>query len=276
MSLEYQYPTTLLCSIAGISRASFYRFKKQPLKNASEIDKMIEEIFKKSGKRFGYRRVTDVLRNQYSLKINHKKVQRIMLEKGFKSIVRPKYKVKNEERISFPNILNRDFSVSMPNKKFATDITYIPTRTKMMYLSAVVDLYDNYPVAWKLSDSQDKFLSVDTIKKLSSKVDLNGCTIHSDQGIHYTNKEYVSLLKKHNVTQSMSRKGNCWDNACAESFFSQYKCECIYLYKNRIKSPKDVEELTKEFFDYYINFRPQARLGGLTPAQYRLKYFSKI
>lgn len=237
---------------------------------------MIEEIFKKSGKRFGYRRVTSVLRNQYNLKINHKKVQRIMLEKGLKSIVRPKYKVKNEERIAFPNILNRDFSVSMPNKKFATDITYIPTRTKMMYLSAVVDLYDNYPVVWKLSDSQDKFLSVDTIKKLSSKVDLNGCTIHSDQGIHYTNKEYVSLLKKHNVTQSMSRKGNCWDNACAESFFSQYKCECIYLYKNRIKSPKDVEELTKEFFDYYINFRPQARLDGLTPAQYRLKYFSKI
>ena len=244
MSLEYQFPTKLLCNIAGVSRASFYRFKKKPLKNVSEIDKMIEGIFKKSGKRFGYRKVTDVLRNQYSLKINHKKVQRIMFENGFKSIVRPKYKVKNEERISFPNILNRDFYVSMPNKKFATDITYIPTRTKMMYLSAVVDLYDNYPVAWKLSDSQDKFLSVDTIKKLSSKIDLNGCTIHSDQGIHYTNKEYVSLLKKHNVTQSMSRKGNCWDNACAESFFSQYKCECIYLYKNRIKSPKDVEEFS--------------------------------
>ena len=197
-----------------------------------------------------------------------------MAVNNLKSIIRPKYKQKNEEKISFPNVLKRDFSVAMPNKKFATDITYIPTRTKMMYLSAVIDLYDNYPVAWKLSDSQDKSLSVDTIKKLSAKVNLNGCTIHSDQGIHYTNKEYVSLLKKHNVTQSMSRKGNCWDNACAESFFSQYKCECIYLYKSRIKSPKDVEELTKEFFDYYINFRPQARLDGLTPAQYRLRYFN--
>ena len=247
------------------------------MKKASELDTIIADIYNKSGKRFGYRRVTSVLKNQYGMKINHKKVQRIMFVNDLKSIIRPKYKQKNEEGISFPNALKRDFSVSMPNKKFATDITYIPTRTKMMYLSTVIDLYDNYPVAWKLSDSQDKSLSVDTIKKLSAKVDLNGCTIHSDQGVHYTNKEYVSLLKKYNVTQSMSRKGNCWDNACAESFFSQYKCECIYLYKNRIKTPKDVEELTKEFFDYYINFRPQTRLDGLTPAQYRLRYFnSKI
>lgn len=223
----------------------------------------------------GYRSVTYVLKNQYSLIINHKKVQRIMKENNLKSIIRPKYKQQsNETRISLSNILNREFTVDKPNKKFVTDITYIPTRTKMMYLSTVIDLYDNYPVAWKLSDCQDKSLSIDTIKKLSAKIELNGCIIHSDQGIHYTNKEYVTLLKKLNVIQSMSRKGNCWDNACAESFFSQYKCECIHLYKSRIKSHKDVEELTREYFDYYINSRPQARLDGLTPAQYRLKYFN--
>lgn len=235
---------------------------------------MILDIYNKSGKRFGYRQVTNSLKNQYNLLINHKKVQRIMRENGLKSIVRPKYKLQNKEKTTFPNILNREFNTNKPNLKFATDITYIPTRTKMMYLSTVIDLYDNYPVAWKLSDCQDKSLSVDTIKKLGDKVDLSGCIIHSDQGIHYTNNEYVSLLKKFNATQSMSRKGNCWDNACAESFFSQYKCECIYLYKNRIKTPKDVEELTKEFFDYYINFRPQKRLNGLTPAQYRENYFN--
>ena len=238
---------------------------------------MISDIYNKSGKRFGYRQVTDSLKNQYNLHINHKKVQRIMRENGLKSIVRPKYKLQDKEKTTFPNVLNREFKTNKPNLKFATDITYIPTRTKMMYLSTVIDLYDNYPVAWNLSDCQDKSLSVDTIKKLADKVDLSGCIIHSDQGIHYTNNEYVSLLKKFNATQSMSRKGNCWDNACAESFFSQYKCECIYLYKNRIKTPNDVEELTKEFFDYYINFRPQKRLDGLTPAQYRSNYFnSKI
>lgn len=235
---------------------------------------MISDIYNKSGKRFGYRQVTDSLKNQYNLHINHKKVQRIMRENGLKSIVRPKYKLQDKEKTTFPNVLNREFKTNKPNLKFATDITYIPTRTKMMYLSTVIDLYDNYPVAWNLSDCQDKSLSVDTIKKLADKVDLSGCIIHSDQGIHYTNNEYVSLLKKFNATQSMSRKGNCWDNACAESFFSQYKCECIYLYKNRIKTPKDVEELTKEFFDYYINFRPQKRLNGLTPAQYRENYFN--
>ena len=92
-----------------------------------------------------------------------------MVANNLKSIIRPKYKQKNEEKISFPNVLNRDFTVDMSNKKFATDITYIPTRTKMMYLSTVIDLYDNYPIAWKLSDSQDKSLSVDTIKKLSMR-----------------------------------------------------------------------------------------------------------
>ena len=242
----------------------------------TEIEILIEDIYRKSGKRFGYRQVTRVLREQYELKVNHKKVQRIMQKHNLMSIVRPKFRAaKEEQHISLPNILNRDFKANEPNKKFVTDITYIPTRTKMMYLSVVLDLFDNMPVAWKLSDCQDKSLSIDTIKKLSSKVKLNGCTIHSDQGIHYSNKMYVELLQKYQVTQSMSRKGNCWDNACAESFFSQYKCECIYLYKNRIKSPEDVKELTEDFFDYYINFRPQTRLNGLTPAQYRSKYISK-
>jgi transposase InsO family protein len=187
-----------------------------------------------------------------------------------KSIVRPKYKKPPQDDIFIkPNILKRDFKASKPYEKLVTDITYIPTPHKMMYLSTVIDLFDNYPVAWYLSDTPDRSLSIDTIKKLPN---MEGAVLHSDRGIHYTNKDFISLLDLLGIRQSMSRKGNCWDNACAESFFSQYKSECIYLNKSRLRRSSDVIEVTAEYFDYYINQRPQKKLGGLTPSEYRLAY----
>lgn len=260
---------SLLCSIAGISRSGFYKYKnKSPCKN-SEIDDIIINVFNKTSQRAGYRSVTMILQNRYGMRINHKKVQRIMQEHQLRSIVRPKTKKFTEGKEIKGNLLNRDFIADKPNQKYVTDITYIPTRSKMMYLSAIIDLYDNYPVAYKISDSIDKQISIETVKKLSLKYNLAGSIIHSDQGVHYTNAEYVALLKGCGVLQSMSRKGNCWDNACAESFFSQYKCECIYLSKKRIKTPADVIEITEEYLDYYINFRPQKRLCGMSPQMYR-------
>lgn len=139
----------------------------------------------------------------------------------------------------------------------------------MTYLCTVIDLFNNEPVAWKVSDSQDKSLTIETIKKLSQKFDLTDSIIHSDQGVHYTNHAYVELLNKLKVKQSMSRKGNCWDNAKAESFFSHYKCETIYLMGKKIKDQNDVSELTEEYMDYYINYRPQKNLGGVPPRLYK-------
>ncbi|QSX05595.1 DDE-type integrase/transposase/recombinase [Sedimentibacter sp. zth1] len=119
---------------------------------------------------------------------------------------------------------------------------------------------------------QDRILSIDTINILAAKYDLNGCIIHSDQGVHYTNKEYAKLLESLGVTHSMSRKGNCWDNAVAESFFSHFKCESIYIMKNKIRYPQDVINVTEEYTEYYTNFRPQKKLGGMTPISYRNAY----
>lgn len=192
-----------------------------------------------------------------------------MQENQLFSIVRKKGKKSFGPRNIKSNLLNRDFVADKPNQKYATDITYISTASSMVYLSTVIDLYDNYPVAWTLSSCIDKQISIDTIKQLAEKYDLKDATIHSDQGIHYTNKDYVALLKDLGVKQSMSRRGNCWDNAPAESFFSNYKCECIYLAKTRLKSEHDVLEVTEDYLDYYINIRPQKRLGGLPPKVYR-------
>lgn len=269
MSLELYFPVQLLCEIAGISRSSYYKYKKKPLGKNTDIDKIIIDIYNKSNKTAGYRTIKFILRNEYDLIVNHKKVQRIMKENNIQSIIRKKYK-KPEKSIIKENILDRNFNASKPGEKFATDITYIPTQRKMVYLCTVIDLFNNEPMVWNISDTADKNLSLNTIKSLSKKVDLRNSIIHSDQGIHYTNKSYVELLEKLHVKQSMSRKGNCWDNAKAESFFSHYKCETIKLMSRKIRDVGDVEQITNEYMDYYINYRPQKALGGLPPSAYKI------
>jgi len=272
MTLELYYPVWLLCEIAGVSRSSYYKYKNRSLDKDTEIEALIIDLHNKSNKRAGYRSIKNLLKITYNLIVNHKKVQRIMKKNNIQSIIRKKHKRPKEQAIIKENLLNRDFNVDKPGRKFATDITYIPTQRKMTYLCTVLDLFNNEPAAWYFSDSQDKSLSINTIKLLAQKYDLNNAIIHSDQGVHYTNKDYVALLKELNVKQSMSRKGNCWDNAKAESFFSHLKCESIYLTNKKLKDTNEAYEVIKEYMDYYTNFRTQEKLGGLTPNLYRQSF----
>ncbi|TAH59672.1 MAG: IS3 family transposase [Fermentimonas caenicola] len=272
MALELKYPIRLLCQIAGVNRAAYYMYKKRPLDKNAEIENLIVDIYNKSNKRAGYRTIKLILRNKYSLIVNHKKVLRIMQENNIQSIIRRKKYKRPEKTFVKENILNRDFKASKPGEKFVTDITYMPTRYKMIYLCTIIDLFNNEPVVWNISNSQDKNISLDAIKELSKKYDLRNSIIHSDQGIHYTNKDYVNLLKSLEVRQSMSRKGNCWDNAKAECFFSHFKCETIYIMNKKMKDIDDVLQITKEYMNYYINDRPQKALGGLSPSAYKKNY----
>ena len=137
----------------------------------------------------------------------------------------------------------------------------------MVYLCIIQDLFNNEPVAWTVTDQQVKSLSVETIKQLSQKSSLKGALIHSDQGVHYTNKEYVTLLEKLSVTQSMSRRGNCWDNAKMESFFGLFKSELLYL-----KHFENIDHLKQEIHAYirwYNEERIKLHLKGLSPIKYR-------
>lgn len=275
MSLKLKYPIWLLCSIADVSKPAFYKYIKKLLNKDDGIDKLIIDIYHKSGKRAGYRTIKLILRNNYKLTVNHKKVQRIMQENNIQSIVRKKFKKPKEQNITKENLLNRDFKASNPGEKYVTDITYIPTRRKMVYLCTIIDLFNNEPIAWNISDTQDKSLSINTINILSKKVSLEGCIIHSDQGVHYTNKDYVNSLMGLKAIQSMSRRGNCWDNAKAESFFSHYKCETIHIMNRKMEDLNDVQQVTEEYMDYYINCRPQKKLGGLPPSIYKEKYLNQ-
>ena len=269
MELELKYPIWLLCEIAGVSTSAYYKYKNTPTKVNTNIEDLILDIYYKSSKRAGYRTIKFTLKNDYNLIVNHKKIQRIMKEYNIKSIVRRKFKVPREIATIKKNILNRNFQADKPGKKFVTDITYIPTQRKMLYLCTMIDLFNNEPVAWNISDSQDKYLSIDTLKMLSKKFDLKNSIIHSDQGVHYTSKAYVELMEQLQAVQSMSRKGNCWDNAKAESFFSHFKCETIHIMKRKIEDIHDLNRITNEYMDYYINDRPQKSLGGIPPSVYK-------
>lgn len=274
MSLELEYPIWLLCHVAQVSRSAYYKYKNKPLNRNTKIDELVVDIYNKSNRRAGYRTIKSILKNQYKLVVNHKKIQRIMRENNIQSIIRRKFKKPKEQSIIKENLLNREFKAAKPGTKFATDITYIPTQRKMAYLCTVIDLFNNEPVAWTISDTQDKSLSINTIKVLAKKYNLEGSIIHSDQGVHYTNMTYVGLLKELKVSQSMSRKGNCWDNAKVESFFSHYKCETIHIMGRKIKDINDVRDITEEYMDYYINQRPQKTLGGVPPRAYRENYIN--
>ena len=240
-----------------------------PLKDESDLKDKINDLYLKSGKRAGYRMIKDMLKEKYNLIVNHKKVLRLMQELNIASIIRKKYKINRGRENLKENHLNRDFTSCEPLKKLVTDITYIPCREKMIYLCTVIDLFNNEPLAWSIKDSQDKSLSVDMIKDLSNKYNLNGSMIHSDQGVHYRSHEYVDLLESLEIKQSMSRKGNCWDNAKAESFFSHFKCETIKLKKYHLKNIHEVTNIVNEYMDYYINHRPQRKLNGMSPFKFK-------
>lgn len=250
----------------------YYKYRNKPATVSSDLEEKIIKIYEKSGKRFGYRSIKEKLKEEYNLIVNHKKVLRIMQELGLKSITRRKKKNKVETLIDAKdNILKRDFSAKKKGEKYVTDITYIPTKSTMTYLCVIMDLYDGEIVSEVISDKQDKWITINAVEKLARKVDLKGSIIHSDQGIQYRSIKYIELLEKFGVRQSMSRKGNCWDNAKAENFFSNLKCEELYLYERALSDINEVNYLVAKYLSYYHTYRPQKRLGGLPPLKYNLK-----
>ena len=167
------------------------------------------------------------------------------------------------------NLVNREFKDHGPRTILLTDITYIFYKNhKKAYLSTIKDAYTNEILAYKLSGTLDISFVLDTVKMLIKKhgKELNSdTTLHSDQGIHYTSIEYQKLLKKHKIKQSMSRRGNCWDNAPQESFFGHMKDELLFKHLNDLKA---VSKAIDDYMDYYNNFRPQWGLAKLTPSEY--------
>ena len=275
MELRHQYDLNLLLNCTNVARSSFYYYQKKskiPDKYKT-IRECIRSIYHKHKGCYGYRRITDELNNG-GIIINHKTVLRLMKSLGLKSVIRvKKYKsYKGEHGKIAPNILERNFKASAPNQKWATDITEFNVSGKKLYLSPIIDLFNQEIISYELTErpvfNQVEMMLKKAFKKIPNNTNL---TLHSDQGWQYQLKRYQKLLKEKGITQSMSRKGNCLDNAIIENFFGILKSELFYL-----KKFKTIEKLKKEieqYINYYNNVRIKSNLNKMSPIQYRAHYY---
>ena len=231
----------------------YYYHKKSQVKDKyQEIKEWIKSIYHQHKGRLGYRRITLEIRNK-GFVINHKTVLRLMKVLGLKSLIRiRKYKsYKGEHGKIAPNILHRDFKAAEPNQKWATDITEFNVKGKKLYLSPIIDLFNGEIISYELSESPNFEQVANMLTKSFKKIRKNtNLILHSDQGWQYQMKQYQRILKDKGVVQSMSRRGNCLDNAIIENFFGIIKSELFYL-----KKYTSITELKKEIIEYRFGDR---------------------
>jgi Transposase and inactivated derivatives len=256
---------------AGMARSTFYYHLKQlQKKDKYETIKMeIHDIYKQNKGRYGYRRIRDELQNR-GYTINHKTVYSLMLELGLKSMIRVKKYVsyRGEQGRIAENHLNRDFKASRPEQKWVTDITEFKVHDKKLYLSPIMDLYNREIVSFTLADRPALQPVLDMIRQATAnRQKIPGLLIHSDQGWHYQNPQYQHLLQEKEIKISMSRKGNCLDNAVIENFFGTLKSELFYLKK--YQSIQELKKEIKDYIHYYNHQRIKSSLNGKSPVQYR-------
>jgi putative transposase len=232
----------------------------------------IQFIYRRHGGRLGYRRITDTLQEKGHV-INKKKVYRIMKELGLQCIVRmKKYKsYKGEVGKAAPNILNRNFRAEKPNQKWVTDITEFKLFDQKLYLSPILDLFNGEIITYTLQSRPTFDLVAKMLRQGLANVSKDDeLLIHSDQGWHYRIPRYQRILQENNITQSMSRKGNCYDNAVMENFFGILKSEFLYL--QSFESIEHFKDELEKYIYYYNHLRIKSRLKRKTPVSYRAAF----
>ncbi|MEK4379873.1 IS3 family transposase [Bacillus sp. FSL R5-0434] len=257
-----------ICVHLGISRASYYRWKKNLMKDHPKrhLEKQIGTLCREHKYRYGYRKITAILKKE--MRINHKTVQRIMQKNQWQCRVKVKKRKKNGQPYAVvDNILDRNFQSDHPLEKLVTDITYLPYGQKQLYLSSILDVYNGEVIAFTIGDKQDTDFVLNTLDQLPTLP--QNCVLHSDQGSVYTSYEYQKAVKTKGITMSMSRKGTPADNASIESFHSSLKSETFYLNSINRTTTAIVERTVKEYIYYYNNIRIQTKLNSQSPISYR-------
>ena len=279
-SIKYQvifkhkgkYSINSMCKFFEVSRSGYYAFLKRmdmPDRDLPLAEK-IRECQKESHRTYGYRRVQIWLERQ-EIYHNPKTVLRVMQKYNLLSVVRrKKFHYCSQHLHKYPNLLNREFTAERPNQKWVTDISYIKTAKGFLYLSIIRDLYDNSIVAYKMDKEQSIKLVLDTIKAAKRKEKITAeVQLHSDQGFQYTSQAYFNLTQSYGITPSMSRRGNPYDNALAENFFSILKTECIHRVK--LSGYDEARLIIAEYINFYNNYRIQTKTK-LTPLEKRNQF----
>jgi len=248
----------------------YYHIKsiKQPDKYEG-IKKEIIDIYNINNGRYGYRRITLELKKR-GFTINHKTVSKLMLMSGIKCRVRMKKfrSYKGEVGMIAPNLLQRDFNATVPGQKWVTDVTEFSLFGDKIYLSPILDLFNSEIISYTIFNRPNLEMVTSMLNHAFIKIPNNTeLILHSDQGWHYQNKKYRQMLKEKGVTQSMSRKGNCLDNAVIENFFGILKSELLYLRK--FESMKQFKLELNNYIQYYNNKRIKIKLNGLCPVEFR-------
>ena len=261
-----------MCKFFEVSRSGYYDFVKRLDKpeDDAELAEKIKECQYKTDNTYGYRRVWKWLRNR-NIERNPKTVLRVMKKYGLLSEIRRHRKWVNlgQQVHKYENLLKRQFWADRPNTKWVTDISYIHTKEGVLYLSMIRDLYDNSIVAYKTARQQTVNLVLDTIRLAMKKEKKRGAAelqLHSDQGFQYTSQAYFKLTQSYGITPSMSSKGNPYDNAMAENFFSILKTECIYRHKPR--SLREAQDLIDRYI-YFYNYERIQNKTGVAPLTLR-------
>jgi putative transposase len=250
-----------MCQFFGVSRAAYYAWVSQMDQPDPDEERLqvVQEAYQKSRRTYGYRRITLWISKYKGMIVNHKAVLRLMRKLNIRSVAR---KPKNAKKVTdrgtyhcYENVLNRDFAANRPNQKWVTDVTYISTRQGWGYLSTIKDLYDGFIVAHEFGRENSQALVNKTVHKATQNEKITAeLLIHSDQGHQYTSQAYFVLTQQHNITPSMSRRANCWDNAVMENFFGHLKEESL----RQVHNPTFEE--ARQIIDDYVCFYNYERI----------------
>lgn len=269
-----------MCKVLGVSRSGYYKWRKTPpserKKRREELAKRIQYHYDDNYGLYGSPKITHLLR-QEGRQVGQKTVGRLMKERGLRSRTARKFRVQttdsNHDMPVAPNLLNQQFSTMAPNKVWVTDITYIRTREGMLYLASVMDLFSRRIVGWAIQER----MTVDLVNQAldaayTAKAPKPGLIHHSDRGSQYASKEYRAKLERYKMICSMSRKGNCYDNACIESYHSVLKRELVYLTK--FKNKQEAKQQIYWYLEFFYNRkRIHSYLGYLSPDKYEQLYY---
>ena len=266
-----------MCRVIEASRSGYYRWKIQPQsKRQKENEKILVEIkeaHKNSRKTYGSPRIAEELRSNGTT-CSKKRVARLMKIHGIVGKAKKKFKATTNSNHTLPvaeNLLNQNFAAEKPNTVWVSDITYIPTREGWLYLAVILDLYSRQVVGWAMSDRLTSGFVVRALyQAIGRRHPASGCILHSDRGVQYASTDFRDVLSAYGFIQSMSRKGNCYDNAVAESFFHTLKTEHVYdyQYETRAEARQSIFEYIEMF---YNRQRRHSALGYRSPVSFELE-----
>ena len=263
-----------MAQIFKISRSRYYAWLKTKPSNHDQCDQeyleIIKEIFDANKGNYGSPRIHDNMKKR-GIDCSRKRVARIMRENGLKARPKKKYKVTTDSRHDFPiveNLVDRNFTVEAANMCWVSDITYIWTTEGWLYLCVILDLFSRMAVGWSMASHLRTELAIDALEMaVAHRNPLRGLVFHSDRGIQYASHEFREKINDYGMIQSMSRKGNCWDNACAESFFATLKLEEVFQHKYKTKAEAR-ESIFEYIAVYYNRKRSHSFLDYLSPEEY--------